>query len=259
MLAIVHIDAVPVRPVARVGKSGLAGTIRRSGPRRPEEEPREGVAVLRARERVGGHRVFLAQAVERDRIAEEIVEVHAHLGDRRRALRRHRDGVRSGVIRVAAKLVLHDRLDRSLLRERKRRVRNAVHRLGAEAAVRSRFAMQPVRGPVRRDVASMAPHGAELLAAGGEPRALAFLDLRRREDRLSRSRLHVGNRRRGHIDLAPDPSERGERKHEDDSESLPQLAGWFHVFSLLIDVQRMHLLRGAFDARQTTRRPPRFY
>ena len=42
---------------------------------------------------------------------------------------------------------------------------------------RRRLAVQPVGRPVGRDIAAVAPDGAQLLAAGGQPGLLAALDL----------------------------------------------------------------------------------
>src|SRR5690606_15938205 len=92
--------------------------------------------------------------------------------------------------------------------------------------------MEPVGGPVGGDVAAVAPDGAELLAAGGAPGALAVADLPGGIERLAAFGAdRLGDGRRGQVDLPPEPAQDGEREHEDGGEAKPEPARGMHLLS----------------------------
>jgi len=190
---------------------------------------------LAARQQVVAHRVLIAQMLEPRIVAEQACVVLRDRLDRACALRRHGDRAARRIVAVAPHLVPHGGFDRRALVRGERVERAAVALLRQDVAQRDRFAVQPVGRPVGRDVAAMPPHGAELLAAHGAPRALAVLHLRPVEQHATvAGRDRLRNRRRGQVDLATEPPERGERQHEHDPQRLPELASRFH-FLLLFD------------------------
>ena len=88
----------------------------------------------------------------------------------------------------------------------------ASRRRADDVEPRGRFAMQPVGGPVRRDVAAVAPDRAELHAADGLPDLAALLDVGAGVDAAPSSvTTAVGNRRHHAVNLAADPQQHGER------------------------------------------------
>ena len=181
------------------------------------------------RQRVVVHRILLAQLVERERVAEEVVVVPRHRPNRLGAKRRHRDGSRRVVVGVGTQLGLDVDVDGGLLRRGQRVVLGAEPHDRDHVAQGDGFAVKPVGRPVGGDVAAMAPDGAELLAAGGKPRLLPVLDVVAREQLRAVGRHdRVGNRRCGEIDLAAEPTERREREDEHCPEPLPQLPGRSH-------------------------------
>src|SRR5690606_27912410 len=117
-----------------------------------------------------------------------------------------RDRGGRGVVRVAA----HPRLEtaakrRLLLLGEIRVARGAGLALGPGVEHCGGLAMQPIRAPVRRDVAAVAPDRPELQAAEGLPYLSPALDFARREDHAAVGRddpLRDG--RRLPIDLAAD-------------------------------------------------------
>jgi len=149
--------------------------------------------------------------------------VGLHFRDGAHPLRGQSHDLRSLVVGVAPHLALHPGVDRRALIGGKTVVVGLVARLAQEVPQDYRFAVQPVGGPVRRHVAAVSPHGAELLPAGGQPRLLALPDLLGGEQRLAADGLYsVWNRRSRQVDLSPEPAERRKGQHEDDPQHRPQ-------------------------------------
>ncbi|ABA47752.1 hypothetical protein BURPS1710b_2803 [Burkholderia pseudomallei 1710b] len=195
-----------VRPVVRVRRARFAGTIGRRRPRGPEEERRERGAVGRARHGARRHRVLVAQRVERRVGAEQRFVVRGDSQRRRRARIRQREAIVRGVVAVRAHFTLQARIEHALLIDGQLLVRRAELLARPRVAQLERFAVQPVRRPVRRDVAAVPPDGAELLAARCEPHLLAALDLLASEnDAPIFADDRIRYRRRGEIDISAEP------------------------------------------------------
>src|SRR6185295_15916879 len=101
--------------------------------------------------------------------------------------------------------------------------------LRADALQGQRFAVQPVGGPIGRDIAAVAPDGAQLLAARRHPGLLAVLDLLAGEENVAaRGHYGFGNRRRRQVDLPPEVAERTERQYENEAQPAPEPVVAFH-------------------------------
>src|SRR5690606_6364171 len=92
-----------------------------------------------------------------------------------------------------------------------------------------RLAMQPVRAPVGRDVAAVAPDRAQLHAAHRLPDLAALLDVCAGEDDGAVVGDYLfGNRRRSAEDFGAGPEQHRERDDQQGGKSDPELAGVFH-------------------------------
>src|SRR5690606_24066512 len=91
--------------------------------------------------------------------------------------------------------------------------------------------MQPIRAPVGRDVAAMAPDRPELHAAHRLPDLAALFDVGAgEEDGAVVGDYLFGDGRRGAEDLGPGPEQHRERDDQQGGEREPELAGAFHGF-----------------------------
>src|SRR5690606_1926360 len=104
------------------------------------------------------------QRARRRIVAEQAFVVGGDAGDRERTLVGNTQRAGRGVQRVGADLVPELGLERVLLALRQVIPCDAVLAQRTAFQPCHRFAMQPVRAPVRRDERAMAPYGAELLA-----------------------------------------------------------------------------------------------
>jgi len=78
------------------------------------------------------------------------------------------------------------------------------------------FAMQPVRAPAGRDVGTVAPDGADLLASDGLPHALAVGNGAAGKKKLAAGGVDVGERRRLADHFAADAARDREGPQDDD-------------------------------------------
>ena len=134
---------------------------------------------VRGQHRILRHRVELAQMLVGGRaIGEQVLEMRRRRRDGGRPLVADGDDRGLRIVAVGAHFAPEHGADPRLI--------GLGHRLEAgvreQAAQRDRFAMQPVRAPVRRDIAAMAPDRALLHPAGRLPDRLAALDLLARID-----------------------------------------------------------------------------
>ena len=127
-----------------------------------------------------------------------------------------------GVVRVAAQGVLDEGVDAAPCGPVQLRVRSAVVALRQPVLQGDGFAVQPVGRPVGGDVAAVAPYGAQLLAAGGEPGLLAPFDLVARPDDVALLVEDLSGDRRGlQVDLPAHEQQRAEGEYADDRQPGP--------------------------------------
>jgi hypothetical protein len=210
-----------MRPVLGIADV-LAGTAGHRRPRRPEEERRHRRTMAGVRNRVLVNRVLVAQRAQRRRVAEQLAVMRGDLGDHRSAVVRHGQHAAGRVVGIGAHLVAQSRLQRGLALRRLRVMGDAV--LGLRPAIEQtdRLAVQPVRRPVRCDIAAVAPDRAELLAADALPDLAAAVVVGARVQQLAGGAAHrVGNRRLREVDLAPHPAKHGEGREHNHAERDP--------------------------------------
>ncbi|MPM33623.1 hypothetical protein SDC9_80200 [bioreactor metagenome] len=209
------VDQRLVRPVLQVG-GVMAGGV---GLRRPGAPPEEVAHLLQLR-RVG-------QRAARDRVA--LVALGEDLGEVRRVelpglgpQMVDGDGVGRRVVRVGADVGLETGLQCGLS-------------LGVEGVVRGRpllpgvlvedvgqLAVQRVGRPVRRDVRTVTPDGADLLAADGLPDPLALGDVRAGHQDGAVGVDHLrGDRGLADPDLVAEEQQHGEGRDDDEDECGP--------------------------------------
>jgi hypothetical protein len=175
-----------------------------------------------------GRSVF-AQVIELGVVAEHAGVMARHLAHRFGAVGRQRDRAGRRVIGIAPHLLLETGVEGGLRAHLERLVGLAELALGPDGAQRQRLAMQPVGRPVRRDVAAVAPHRTELLAAGRQPGLLAELDLSLREqDGAIAAGDQLRDGRGGQVDFLADPAEYGEGQGADNAEPGPEFARGMH-------------------------------
>ena len=179
-------------------------------------QKKKAVSALRSAARgsgVVGHRVLLAQLVQRRRVAEQVAVVRCDLGDRRGALGGHRDRPARGVVRVAPQLGLQRRVDR-------RRARRATgRRTRAGTLLRpARRAARPPRGAASRPTnraprSCRGPRPFPVAAPRGKPRLLAGLDVVTGvEGRALDGDHRLRDGRGGEIDFAAQPAQRANER-----------------------------------------------
>ncbi len=210
------------RPVAGVGDR-VVGAIRRGRPRRPEEERHHRLALCDVRDRVLLDRVLRAQRVQLDVGTEQAHVVIGDLADRLCAVLVDRDHAGGWIVGVGAHRLLQPCLQAGLLHGIEVDIRLAGVTLRPEFEQRRGFPVQPVRGPVRCDVAAVTPDGTHLVTAYALPDLATHVVLLAREQRLAGRRLYCGrNGRRRDVDLAPEVQEDAEGHHHQCRQHLPQ-------------------------------------
>ena len=161
--------------------------------------------------------------VETRVVAEQALIVVGGGGDRGRAVLRNRDHARVRVVRVAAHLRHELRLQRGLRGRVEVGVALAGLALCPGVEHAGGFTVQPVRRPVGRDVAAVAPDRSELVTADRLPYLAARLDVGAREEGLSGHGLYRGRHgRRGEVDLAAEEQQDAEGHDQQCPQHLPQ-------------------------------------
>ncbi len=223
-----------MRPVVRIG-DGVVRALGPRGPGRPPEEGRQHAPVFRVRHGAVLHRIGFAQFRRRRVVAEQALVMRGHLADRLRPFVAERDRLRFRIVGIGAHDAAQPPFERRLPLRAKLRIRNAV--LGLRPAVEhgQRLAVQPVRAPVRRHIAAMAPDRAELHPTHRLPDLPALLDFGAAIDRRAVRRHHaVGHGRRRFIDARPAPQQHAERNHQQHAEQRPQFPCIAHLISPLV-------------------------
>ena len=222
-------DQLVMRPVGGVGDV-LAWPLGHRGPRRPPVEAGQQAAVLGIGHGVVAHGVRLAQPGGGRVGAEQVDVVRGDGADRGGAV--GVDGDRAGgrVVGIRPQQVLHAPCVGGLGGRVQLLVAvHAVFALRPPVEDRLGLAVQPVRAPVRGDVAAVAPDRAQLLAADRLPHLAAGLDVLAGVDHAAVGADHpFGHRWRLAVDLAADPQQGGERGDEQDRQACPKLAGGIH-------------------------------
>ena len=211
-----------VRPVVGVGDV-LARALGGGRPGRPPVEGRHRAAVAGVGDGVVLHRVVFAQLGRGGVVAQQALVVRRDVGDGHRALVVDHHRPRGGVVGVRAHHGFQAGREGGLFR-------------GAQGGIAGRLvvaprplvedvhglAVQPVRGPVRRHVAAVAPDRAQLLAARGLPDLAAGFDVGAGEHHLAAAGDHLlGHRRHFPMDLAADPQQDGKRDAQQDRQCDP--------------------------------------
>ena len=145
----------------------------------PPEEGSECPAMLGGIHRVLLHRVRFAQRGSSRIIAEQALVMRRHVRECRGAVAGQRDRARRFVVSVGAHHLLEATAQCRLLFGRQLRVRSgAAVSSSPEVKYLDGFAMQPVRAPVRRDIAAVAPDRTQLHAAHRLPYLSPGFDVR---------------------------------------------------------------------------------
>ena len=212
-------------PIARFARTFGAG-----GPCRPPEERRQRAPMRGIRHGVVLHRIRFAQRGGCGVVAEQALVVRGHVGQRERAVVRQGDRAAGGVVGIGAHDLFQATAQRGLLFFRQLRVGGHAA-IGARPQVEQghRLAMQPVRAPVGRDVAAVAPDRAQLHAADRLPDLAASFDIGAGVDHLAAFAQHLlRHRRRGAEDLGARPQQHPERQGQQDRQPQPQFPGRAH-------------------------------
>ena len=218
-----------MRPVGRIGDR-LPRALGDRGPGRPPEEPGHQAPVFGVRHGVVAHRVGFAQLGGGRIIAEQVHVVRGDLLHRRGAVGVDGDGAGGRVPGIGPYQRLHARGIGRLGRGVQRLVAvNAVLARGPQVEDGLGLAVQPVRAPVRGDIAAVAPDRAQLLATDGLPDLAPGLDVLAGIDHPPVGGDHLLGHGRGlAVDFASDPEQDGERCDEQDHQACPKLAGGIH-------------------------------
>jgi hypothetical protein len=144
-------------------------------------------------------------------VAQQRLVVGAHLPDRLRPVGGHGNDAGRRVIGVGPELPLQAGFQRALPFDVELGPGDAVFAPRPDVEQRREFAVQLVRGPVRRHIAAVAPDGADLLPAHRLPGQLAVLDVLLGEQHLAGRRDHLRRQgRRLSVDLASHQPQDGE-------------------------------------------------
>ena len=193
-----------MRPVVGI-RLVRSRTLRARRPGRPPEERRKLVSVWPGQTSAPCGIAYSCAAV-----AEHVSIISSELLEGRGLILADNHAIRRRIISIRAHLPDQPRLEHRLLVKIECGKVRCSHAVRPAVQQNFRFAMQPVRAPVRRNIRAVTPHSADLLPANRLPNALSIGNRTAGKQKLSIRRVDIRNRRSLTDHLPSNGSKNGE-------------------------------------------------